>query len=55
MNLSPAWFGWLAAELRERFTADGGARVVFNLEGGYNPLRCAVAAGLAIEARGAGR
>ena len=22
MNLSPAWFGWLAAELRERFTAD---------------------------------
>ena len=40
MDVTPEWFGWLAAELRERAIAP----VVFNLEGGYSPESCAEAA-----------
>lgn len=45
MNVSPQWYGWLAAELRERDVAP----VVFNLEGGYNPAKTAVASRHVIE------
>ena len=44
MALTPAWFGWLAARLREESIAP----VVFNLEGGYNPDNCVVATGATI-------
>jgi hypothetical protein len=40
MDVTPLWYGWLAAELRERDIAP----VVFNLEGGYSPEKCALAA-----------
>ena len=45
MNVSPQWYGWLAAELRERDVAP----VVFNLEGGYSPVKCALASRYVIE------
>lgn len=40
MDVSATWYGWLAAELREREIAP----VVWNLEGGYSPESCAEAA-----------
>ena len=45
MGLTPRWFGWLAAELREAMVAP----VVYNLEGGYGPEQCGVAAGHVVD------
>ena len=45
MGLTPVWFAWLAARLKEAEIAP----VVFNLEGGYGPRQCGVAAGKVID------
>ena len=45
MLLMPEWFGWLAAELKEADVAP----LVWNLEGGYGPEQCSVAARHVIE------
>lgn len=51
MTLTPPWFGWLAARLRE----EGIAPVVFNMEGGYNPDNCVTATGHAIRGLSGGK
>lgn len=45
MGLTPVWFAWLAARLKEEEIAP----VVFNLEGGYGPEQCGVAADRVID------
>jgi hypothetical protein len=45
MSLTPQWFGWLAAELKEADVCP----LVWNLEGGYGPKQCSVAARHVIE------